>query len=102
MPLFDWHTTLVTPLTATPVMAFPANANRVSIIVSCSASPGVNFGLFTGDSGFTEWVQLFSPTNLTFPYRDYGPIIKQAIFIGVGTNGTPVSVTEVIQIPQRV
>lgn len=99
-PLFDFHSVTLTIVGINTVLAFNADRNRVSIIVSCAANPAVNVSLYASENPFSRWIALASPVSLTLPYRDYGPLIKESIYVAVGTNPTDVTITEVIQIPQ--
>jgi hypothetical protein len=76
-----------------------ANPNRVSLLVSASGFTSVIVSAMPG-SGFNgSWYGLATQNATPLTYRDYGPLIKEAVFCH-HISGSPVTVivTEVFRI----
>ena len=78
------------------------NGGRVSLIISVSISTfgGTDFvPLYAGSPPVgIGWMNPL--TTQTMPYRDYGPLIQQAISASVSSGNVTVTVTEVPKIPK--
>lgn len=97
---FPLVNSLTTPLT----QAFGSNPNRVSLLISCSASAaGGSILVSAVQNNLQEYLNISPPISLLMPYRDYGPLMRQAVFIGstAALVGQNVSVTEVWRVPTK-
>lgn len=103
MPNFDRRMVSVQTPGGPPfyVQLFHANANRVSLIVTSQHSgPSVESLLVSVNKAGTGVFYLFNgPVSATFPYRDYGPIIKEEIWVSLGSAVDTITGVEVFQIP---
>lgn len=83
-------------------LALNANANRVSVIVQCidTTTGSVTFVSTVADP-VTAFVATQNPAPLTMAYRDYGPVITGALYIGGNSVsvGKTVRITEIYRIP---
>lgn len=98
MPQFDYRSvTLTTDLTYRQIM--PANRNRAAIIISTAVASGqtISIGWKSGNLGLYYF--LMTPDTVTLAYRDYGPLIKEEIWLRGAPVGGDVTVTEVTIVP---
>lgn len=85
-------------------MLVPSNSRRVSLVISCSDTTPTSIVLFhVGNTSnpTSTILSISAPFSITMPYRDWGPIIRQEIWIE-GLNLLPaktVYATEIVEIP---
>ncbi len=82
---------------------FPGNRNRVALNISADGNPLIERVLFLGPVAILgreyAWLKVNEHTSL--PYRDWGPVIKEPVYIGLFLGATDVLVTETFVIPRR-
>lgn len=84
---YDQHTAESTTLSAgVGVMMFPADSRRVTLTISSDEATS-NVSLGTGPSYETIYMRLTAPITIVLPYRDFGPLIKQEVWIFGGLAG---------------
>lgn len=81
---------------------FLGNRNRVALTISCNDNTPRNFGFSTNDNpnGSGQFLVVSSPFRITLAFRDYGPLIKQPIYVFAGTAGISITAVEIWAIPQ--
>lgn len=102
-PVYEVRAVTVQPVTVAPfTILFQGNKGRVSMAVSCSDNNARTFTLSTSSSPFGngQFLVLSSPFNVVLAYRDYGPLIRETIYILAGFAGINVVGTEVVLVPQ--
>lgn len=89
---------ITVPGTGVYTFALPGNSRRLLLVFSASIQEVIkianaqlastNEGIISCDTRFPTW----------FTYRDFGPIIRQPIYVATITNPATVTVTEVYPI----
>lgn len=103
MPNYDYKTTQITLAAAlTPTQALEARSNRrVLTISSDNPGGGANNGLYIGTRPAigSNLIVLQQPVFLVMPYRDWGPVISEPIWLYTTKAGTVVTLSEVWAVP---
>lgn len=61
---------------------FAANRNRVSLTISCADSAVQSSLSFTaGNNQSLVFAMLANPGTFIMPYRDYGPLVKEEVWV---------------------
>ena len=84
------------------VKVFESNSTRVSLLVSSDGTLAANteLRLSTKQSNAHSWFRLNFPFARSFPYRDFGPLIKEPLFVQVGNGVANVTATEIFAVSQ--
>jgi len=100
---YDFRTASGTVATAnTLIPIFPANSRRVALAVSVVDPTGAIaplFALSANWSAIRNWMIMSPPINLSFPYRDYGPVIREQVAYYAYNVGLQYTITETWAIP---
>lgn len=80
-----------------------ANANRLTLVLSCGDTAAGSLLNVAADQGGTKLIlRTSNPQTVTFPYRDFGPLITGEIWVAIESS-TPTAVvngTEVFVVPE--
>lgn len=76
-----------------------SNPGRVTLIVSSSTTPTSNVALSVSQTDNDRYLLLGTPFNVVLAYRDYGPIMRQALWFKVGVFPCTINATEIFIIP---
>lgn len=98
--LFDHKlTTVTTVLVATLKLGIMGNRNRVSLLFSADTTPSVNWGVYTTENPSTLFLRLNSPFTFTMLYRDFGPLVKEAMWLSSNPAPSTITITEILLVP---
>lgn len=91
MAIFDFRQASISetePAILAGVQLFPANSRRVSLIISSNIGSldASNVNLATAKNASLIWIGTQPPIDWILPYRDYGPIIKQEVWVFANLN----------------
>lgn len=100
MTMYDHRSHTVSTPGGAITQVLGGNSMRVSMVISSSqASPAV-YVLYTSSDFHTQYLVLQSPFNFVMPYRDYGPLMQQPLFVQGQDGASQVTVSEVFIVHQ--
>lgn len=98
----DFRVSTVVAVSATPVLLFGGNAGRLALTINCSDIAANSYiRISTLPSVLYHFYVLTNPGSVILPYRDFGSLIRQPIYVS-GFNitaGTTVNGMEVFRVP---
>lgn len=98
-PIYDHRMTQATIATlATLERLIQGNANRVSLMFSCDDATG-NYAFAFGESFSNVFMVLSGPFSQVMTYRDFGPLIREPLFVSLGVQPRTIRVLEVLLVP---
>ena len=103
MPNYDYGQSVLSGIAVnTPTQGLPSRSFRRVLTISCDNPGGgaLNF-LFVGTKPLigTNLLQLALPCFIVMPYRDWGPIICEPIWLYTNRAGTTITLSEVWALP---
>jgi hypothetical protein len=91
---------LSVPTGAARVFFLPANPSRVSLIVSAATFVVARVAFFPGSLGEGVWVAVLTQFAVPLTYRDYGPPMRDAVWLShSGAGSVTLIATEILKIP---
>jgi len=99
VPLYQSRASeIVIAVAGTPTLLLPVNRNRVTYMISCDDATG-NYSFSFDESFTTSFFGVSGPFRETFTYRDFGSIVREALFISIGIAPRTLRVLEIWIVP---
>lgn len=90
---------ITSPLSPSRTVVFQSNPMRMGLMLSAIGGTSVHVFLDAG-TAFTNVIAVFNPENvLVMPYRDWGPVMRESIYVGTTTAGVFIYGIEIFQVP---
>jgi len=98
---YDSRSVTITAVSTSYTRVLGGNGNRVSLAISCGGTIATNVALQVSTSAVQQyqWLSLTANDTKVFPYRDIGPLVKEPVFVRAFSGTMPVTITEVVKLP---